>query len=93
MKAMEASGSGDLCEVLPRVLEARGGSWRLLPRSDRFWRLLEAPCNPEAPWRPPWMPLDRFKKAVIKLVFHFQFKYINGLKAVKILVDARERRV
>ena len=79
MKAMEASGSGDLCEVPPRVLEAPGGP-------------LDA-CNPEAPWRPPWRPLDRFKKAVIKLVFHFQFKYINGLKAVKILVDARKRRV
>ena len=35
----------------------------------------------------------RSKKTVIKLVFHFQFKYINGLKAVKILVDARKRRV
>ena len=58
--------------------------------------------GPEAPQN-PWRPLEaRLRRAstnttgsrrVIKLVFHFQFKYINGLKAVKIPVDATKRRV
>ena len=79
-------------------------AWRRLKAPESVWNR-EAP----GPWRPPKNPAGpggpggppaarlkkyyRFKKTVIKLVFHFQFKYINGLKAVKILVDARKRRV
>ena len=51
------------------------------------------PANPGGPPAAGFKEYYRFKKTVIKLVFHFQFKYINGLKAVKFLVDARTRRV
>ena len=72
-----------------RALEAPGGSWRPLGPPQRP---LEAPGG-QARLRRAFKKYYRFKKTVIKLVFPFQFKYINGLKAVKILVDARKRRV
>ena len=58
------------------------------------WRSLEVPGGSEVPgfFGGPWRSLE-FKKTVVELVLHFQFKFINGVKAVKILVDARKRSV
>ena len=55
--------------------------------------------TPGDPWRPGRASQNhqikkiKFKKTVIKLVLHFHFQSINGVKAVKILVDARKRHI
>ena len=80
-------------------MEGSRGSWtESLDGEDAPWRwrpwILETMQAPETPLKAPnCVEFSGVIGSVIKLVFHFQFKYINGLKAVKILVDARKRRV
>ena len=74
-------------EALEGPLEAPGGPWRPLEAPGGPWKPLEAPGAAGL------TKYYQFKKTVIKLVLHFQFKPTNRVKAVKSLADARKRRV